>query len=758
MTDAGMGSEAVRRAAVAAARHPRVIDVGSVHHQDDGVEAVEITFCVPLPNEWRMGGKSPSTGVRAEEQVRFDFPRDYPLLAPNPSLRPDFTRNLPHIQPCVTSDGRPVPCIYDGELRELLHHEGWPGILNHAAVWLERAATLNLIAPDQGWEPVRRDYYRDYTVADAKDIQQVVDTRGGSMFRRAVYMRLVFENGNEQVRFTVLPERMHVNKDVVPSTIEEWPILLDGSAYGGKSLAVLVWPGKHPSGKPILNDTYWPETVSNVKDLKERARQYGCSKQLSDALRVLRKALSHWAPRGPFKLVVLLLARRPFSLIGCDSQIEMCPYVVDIHSPNLFASGPDTPVHAAAHRHQISRDLLAQMAGDSLPSEELDWTLLGAGSLGSKIAVHLARAGRGPRIVVDRSALSPHNAARHALIPIPDESGFLWTHDKATALCGALRGLKTEATPVTADVVEAIRSQSNRRYLGKKPWAIVNATASLAVQEALASTAGLPKSRVIETSLFGGGSVGVLTVEGPGRNPNTADLMAECYRLISEDASSEIVFGNDGASRQQVGQGCGSLTMTMSDGRLSLFAASMAEYLLGKQSSGLSDRIGEALIGRLSSDGLSLAWQTSTVEAVDVVKMESGSWCVRIGPFAKRKIESEVRRQPNIETGGALIGRLSEANRSVHVVDVLDAPEDSVKARGEFVLGTKGLRRRISSYINSTGGALYCVGTWHSHLVSSGPSKVDKATAKLLSLAEQSPLVLLIHTPSGFRGLLADVC
>ena len=754
-----MGSQEVRRATAVAARHARVRGVGSVVlHQDSGVETVEITFRVPLPNEWRMEGKSPRTGVRAEEQVRFDFPGDYPSLAPIPSLRPDFTRSLPHIQPYITSDGRPVPCIYDGDLRELLYHQGWVGILDHAAVWLERAATLNLIDPTQGWEPVRRDCFRDYVVADASDIQQVVDRRGGSIFRRAWYTRLVYEDGKECVHAEVSPERTHVNTDVVPTVFEEYPILPNGSAFGGKSLAVLVWPGKHPSGKPIMSDIYHPETVFNIRDLRERAKQYGCRTELDDAIGILRKALSHRKPQGPFKLVVLLLARRPFRVIGSDSPIEICPYVADIHSPGLFARGSSTAVYAAAHRHQISRDLLAQMAGNGTQNVAFDWTLLGAGSLGSKIAVHLARAGRGPRIVVDRSSLSPHNAARHALLPVAADSDVFWTCDKATALCDGLRGLKTEAVPYPLDVVKMIRSQSGRRHLGK-PWAVVNATASHAVQEALAANNALPEGRVIETSLFGGGRVGLLTVEGPRRNPNTVDLMAECYKLIAGDEPlSEIVFRDEDASRQQVGQGCGSLTMTMSDGRLSLFAASMAEYLLGKQSSGLSDRTGEALIGRLSCDGLSLAWQTSAVEAVDVVKMESGSWCVRVGPFAKRKIESEVRREPNIETGGALIGRLSEANRSVHVVDVLDAPEDSVKARGEFVLGTKGLRRRISSYINSTGGALYCVGTWHSHLVSSGPSKVDKATAKLLSLAEQPPLVLLIHTPSGFRGLLADVC
>ena len=44
----------------------------------------------------------------------------------------------------------------------------------------------------------------------------------------------------------------------------------------GKSLALVVWPGKHPSGKPIVNETYLPETVESVDGLKDRAALYGC--------------------------------------------------------------------------------------------------------------------------------------------------------------------------------------------------------------------------------------------------------------------------------------------------------------------------------------------------------------------------------------------------------------------------------------------------------------------------------------------------
>ena len=108
---------------------------------------------------------------------------------PQLSLRPDFNRNRPHVQPWLTG-GRPVPCIHDGDLAELLHREGLAGILNQTAVWLDRAALGTLMDPNQGWEPVRRDFLEDVLVADAGQLQGLVDRRGGFRFMKIEYLKL----------------------------------------------------------------------------------------------------------------------------------------------------------------------------------------------------------------------------------------------------------------------------------------------------------------------------------------------------------------------------------------------------------------------------------------------------------------------------------------------------------------------------------------------------------------------------------------
>ena len=757
MTGAGP-DDAVRRALALISEHPGVDGLDApLTDSARGMTSVDVTFRVNLPSEWRRRGESPS-GVRSREVVRFDFSVGYPLYPPILSLREDFTRNLPHMQPWVT-DGRPVPCIYDGDTAELLHRDGLAGILNQTSLWLENAALGRLIDPEQGWEPVRRDSFHDDVVADAGHLQGLVDRRGGWRFLKVSYLKIGASDGTYCVHGQVLREVVKVNPASVGQHFREGELNGDAGLRRGTSLALVAWPGKLPSGEAIVSDSYFPETVENIDGLKERAAMYGCGGELDAGLRRLERCLSGWPEAGPFPMPVILLARRPFHLIGSTSPIELCPYMAEVRSPGLFGDGGATAVRAAAHRHTISRTLLAGMAGRAATTDRPRWALVGAGSLGSKLALHLARAGNGPEVVVDRSGMSPHNAARHALVPATGDMQILWMDAKARNLSQALRGLDQDATALVADAVAmAMDRKRAQGAWSRKSWAVVNATASLAVREAFGASEWI-RPRVVEASLFAGGRLGAVTVEGPGRNPSTTDLMAEFYAILQEERElSSIVFDDGEAmARQGTGHGCGSLTMAMSDGRLSLFAAGMAEYLLGRQERGLPGEGGEVVVGRISDDGLGVAWRAERIPSVTVVEAKNGSpWRVHLHQRTLSKMQAEAGRWPDAETGGVLMGRLSEVSRVAHVVDVLDAPEDSERSAGEFVLGTQGLLRRLEDYSTAVGWSLYCLGTWHNHLSPGGPSPTDRATARAVSLSRLAPSIFVIMTPTGFEALTAN--
>jgi hypothetical protein len=749
----GIAGDKVARALKLIAQHPSVSAVSNpVIDTATGATAVDVTFRVNLPSSWAASGVSPH-GIRTEEQVLFEFFPEFPLRPPRLSLRPDFDRNLPHLQPWLVGD-RPVPCIYDGPLSELLHQEGLHGLLNQTTVWLDRAALGQLIDPEQGWEPARRDELDDFLVADAGILRSQVTRYGGYRFFDLQYLRITKATGPSRVRGEIANTRAHPTPENAPTIFEERAA---NTLVIGRSVALLVWPGKRPSGEPFIADRYAPETVKTIQGLTARAGDYGCAQPLDSAFTWLRRCVERYPEQGPFVLAVVLVARRPFDVQGAGSPLELFAYVTDIYSPSLFREGTATEVRPAGHRHKIAQPLLRRLAGHD--AEAPSWMLLGCGSLGSKIGMHLTRSGCAPAAVVDKGAMSPHNAARHALLPPTGDLQLTWTDAKARLLANAMRGFGAEATPVIADAVDLCATAGGAREAWfRRKWAVINATGSLNVREALAAARDRLPTRVIECSLLSSGRIGLLTVEGADRNPDTGDLISLAYRLMKDDPGvASVVYGSATSARREItGEGCGSLTMRMSDGRLSLFAASMAEAIAELQRSGLPETFGVIMIGRLGEDHLGLTWSRYKVApALRVSPAGSGEWRVSIQAATTEKIESEVVRWPNVETGGVIVGRLSEAANTFYVVDVLAAPPDSTRAAGEFVLGVQGLQRDITAFAESTGWSLYCLGTWHSHLKGVGPSGLDHATARAVSLARVVPSVLLIHTPSGYHAILA---
>jgi proteasome lid subunit RPN8/RPN11 len=195
--------------------------------------------------------------------------------------------------------------------------------------------------------------------------------------------------------------------------------------------------------------------------------------------------------------------------------------------------------------------------------------------------------------------------------------------------------------------------------------------------------------------------------------------------------------------------------MVMSDARISMFAAPMAEMIAAFQRVGLPAD-GRIFLGVIAEDDMSQSWRTYEVAPWKPVTIDGApAWGIRISNRAHTKIVEEVARWPTAETGGILVGRFSEAAQTFYVVDILPAPEDSSRSAAEFVLGTTGVRATLKEYAETCNYSLYCLGTWHSHLGPGGPSARDRATAVTVALARPAPSVLLIHTPAGYRALLA---
>lgn len=720
------------------AAHPSVVSVSEPVFSESSA-SINVVIDIGLGNRFRRQGGD-INGVHPREEVRFDFPPTFPAQAPAFSLRPDFSRNHPHIQPWLT-DGRVVPCVVDGGAAEFIATRGLYGLIDQTRLWLENAALGTLMDSEQGWEPTRRDGYSDIIIADAGKLRALITRDGGWKYFKVSYG---FKTADDFTPFFFgeLGEETNLKADVRESRARA------DSTYGrGEGLAIVVWPGKYPSGKPIITTEYLPDDFRTVGELRTRLDRYGTSQHLVAPLKLLNDRAATQGTKGDvFPLVIINLVRRPYRLIGSDSNIEICPYVVPLRSPEGALANPDDEIRPMAQRDAMTPDVLRRSSGDPpLPS----WALLGCGSLGSKVALHLARSGNAPALVADRSMLYPHNAARHALYPSGTALQLGWIGSKADALATALEGFGKSVQALSDDHVALAAQLIDAKEKAKPEW-LLNTTASMVVQGSLAQVAMADLPRVVEMSLYDGGRLGYVGVEGADHNPNTVELEAAFYQEASSHSAvaRHLFTPVDGAAPIVVGQGCGSLTIRMSDAALSTMAAPMAELFTGLRSKDPGS------VHILRRDGAGLAHTRIEIPRFERVALEGmDGWRLSVSADVQRRIMEEAAEHPKTETGGILVGWSSMIAQQIIVTDIISAPADSKRSRAKFDLGVDGVGAKLAEVHARSGELLRCVGTWHSHLGSAAPSITDKASAALVGAGYVQPMAFLILGTDGWRGI-----
>ncbi|NKJ42503.1 ThiF family adenylyltransferase [Novosphingobium sp. SG720] len=721
-----------------------------------GADAVRLDIKVEMPLHMKADGLS-TTGVRTVEPVTFSIPANYPWQSPRVSLRADFPRIFPHLLP-GTSDALPRPCLVDGDQDEFflqfgLVEYGLFHLIEQMAIWLRKAAISDLIDPVQGWEPMMRRGLVDVLALDAEAVRSAVRKSGGYVAWRARFLR----RGERDAQL------MSGASAWIDSAASKTPLsreddtLFTGSrisngASRGATVVGVIWPDKPPSGGELISDHYIPEDVTDLRGLRARAVSYGCGRGLDLFLGNVSRCFEGYHIDAVIPIGVILCVRRPFHLIGSSSAIELLPYIIELRPfagrKSLLARGDDEPVAPALHFQAMTLGLLRTLSG---APERVPLAMLGCGSVGSKLALHAARTGQSVITVSDNGWLRPHNMARHGLGPAHVGA------NKAEALAGELRDLGQGTAHHLGDIAVGLHDADLRsQIVPAAAKLVVNATASLAVREALAAaTKPRDRNRQIEAALFGRSRMGYLLIDGADHNPNHCDLMAELYATLDDPEAASLLFDPDeGLAEVQIGQGCGSLTMTVDDAQLSMMTAGLAKEI--NRAAGQPDKEGTIVIGVSGSDAPTMRWSRRAVPPFETVAIEgSDGWQLRIAARVAECIRSEAASFKNVETGGLMIGLSSARLKTVTVVDILDAPPDSQRSPTLFLLGTQGLRKSIECRHLASGRTLFDVGTWHSHLADEGPSAMDWNTAADLAISRAPPSVLLIVTPRRFHALIA---
>ena len=740
--------------------HPALAEVGEPRDVGDGGLEVPVVVQVPLPSRQQQAGIS-TTGVKTLEPAWLVF-HDWPASAPRVRLREDFPLCLPHINPHRSGE-RVRPCLFDGDPSELLHRFGLCRIVDQLAEWLAKAASGQLIDLSQGWEPTRRDDCPGNFVFEAEAVQANTPEDGTLLLDEALY----FSDGESHLAILNRFEKAQVNFTQATTSPKD-------SVVMGKAQVIFA-RGIDENRKPKTVDRYEPETVQDLGSLLARAGRLGIDTNALEGalnsyfLRSLLLAPTAANPRlwvqGVLAFVVLLV-QRPAPVIWTNGRsVEMLPYIVRmLVKPDLSAAGPrEVIVEPLWHAEQVSPRLLAMTSGFSsdLPRKKL--VFVGCGSLGSKVGMHLGRAGFGNAAgFIDNEQMAPHNAARHALMPNRIPTSY---PQKAAMMCAAFQNLGYD--DAVAHVMDANTffedPDTFEKVVGDGSALIVDSTASFKVDAAIARGGSLtdqPKTRLAQTSMYAKGRAVVLYLEGPGRSCTAQDLKAALFERCRHDVDLRAAIGGDSTDPVSifVGDNCRSVTMPMSDSVVSRGAALVGHQLERWLAEGLPDAA-TLCFGKADRGGISMDWNSLQLGATSVVDApEYGGWTLRILAPVTNRIERESKAAGRFETGGILIGHVPPQSRSIIIAGVVDAPADSVCTPQRFILGVEGRRGELIRAHEESLGHLYFVGTWHSHPMGGAHSSVDQASLKLVAeLNEGAPVVSLVWTSAGLIGAVARV-
>ncbi|MBN8913182.1 MAG: ThiF family adenylyltransferase [Rhizobiales bacterium] len=421
-----------------------------------------------------------------------------------------------------------------------------------------------------------------------------------------------------------------------------------------------------------------------------------------------------------------------FAIIGADATKQ----------------GDDVRIEPAEAHIAFDRKLAASISGR--PSSDLPRVVLvGAGAIGSQLALDLARQGAFSWTIIDEDYLLPHNLARHSLFPW-DVGG-----PKASALARQLCALLGDPVPAANCNVMAPTDEvrANVEKALAEADVILDASASVAVSRYLSDLDGITARRIC-TFFNPAGTAVVVLAEGADRSVTMRDLEAQYHGLhLSEPRLAEHLKADRPGLRYS--GSCRSLTNRIPATRAALLSAIAAQGVR----TALEHQTGTIRIWSLSDN-----FETTLVErrASPVTRIQFTPWTITYDQAVLDTLSAYRNSKLPAETGGVLLGITDVSRRSIHVALALPAPEDSRGSVQAFERGVAGLRDDVARAAEASMHQLRYVGEWHSHPRGASPMPSGKDLNQLAWLraeleAEGLPAVMAIAADGDtFAFMIAD--
>lgn len=374
----------------------------------------------------------------------------------------------------------------------------------------------------------------------------------------------------------------------------------------------------------------------------------------------------------------------------------------------------EIPLEPIDVRPSLSRESARFASGLSEDGSEFKGVLAGVGALGSFLGDIWAREGWGLWTLVEDDTLRAHNIARH--VGKDRHIGFPKTHVVKEEMESNFPSGYSEVSIIPGKITD-FSIQSITDVL-RSATLLIDATTTLEAPRDLSANENVP--RTASVFLTPSGLSAVLLLEDRERLIRISHLEAQYYRaILNQPFGEKHLLGHMGDL--WVGAGCRDVSFVLSNELIRFHSALLARRIR-KEVGKPEPRI---VVWTLDDDTGSL--QANEIFISPPICILSPDWKIYWDDGLREKMRTlRSRNLPN-ETGGILLGYHDMKLKSIHLVDALPAPEDSLADETGFSRGIKDLTEIISTCSKKTARIVDYVGEWHSHPrnASSRPSLLD---------------------------------
>lgn len=650
--------------------------------------------------------------IKSKESILLYFPLGAEFDLQVYSARKDFP-NLPHVMRRGKS-GLAELCLFRTSLADWLAGKSFEDIIYRIRQWMADAAAGLLIKPDDPYEPLWVPMNRSIVEMDIDAVKE----------KEIPWQATAYECKAKGRQYYRINEK------------------------GGTLLAKVLY-------RCDVQSEPWsilPRLISDVEEMFTSAG-FDISSDIKSANS--KPNLS--------RFLLILGVKRPKEILGRENSDEWIAFLFERRKTRkgvlIGASKKDKnknltnddiwEIKCVPVRSVFTQQLAQTTSGwDQQINHNQQIAVIGAGALGSKVIMNLARSGLANVLIIDKDIMAPHNLARHEL------GGDDLGHAKAERLERRINAVYLGMTIASSFCKDVLVHQNELCEKLKSCKLVVDLSASKSVQSVLSNLCreNLISCPVVSAFLGDSGRSAFLFIDGKSKDLTVDVLEAE---LIAKHKELSCVkqWLNSGEDILQVGGGCRLMTTVVPD-TLITHAAGWISHNIANMLATNNDWPDKGTIGilEMTQQNQFLSTSSKWIHVQSPKWFSSQGWKVCLPKHIEDWMKQRCDEAGKNETCGIFLGVIDRWSNIVFVTNAWEGSVDSTGNTVECKRGRKKLRRKLKDNLRDSGYMEWYAGEWHSHPKGSTlASSTDISTSREIASRLKEfgiPAVLLITNGS----------